>query len=68
MKNLTTLILAFVLVAVMLFAGVNGMMRGHSYGSFFVFLSLCTATGLAFDTTRFVKERIRKTNIRRFGR
>jgi hypothetical protein len=68
MKNLTTLILAFVLVGVMLYAGVNGILREHSYGPFFVFLAICTATGLALDVTRLVKQRIRKSNIRRFGR
>jgi hypothetical protein len=68
MKNLTTLALAFVLVGVMLYAGVNGIIREHSYGSFFVFLAICTATGLAFDVTRLVRQRIRKSNIRRFGR
>jgi hypothetical protein len=68
MKNLTTLALAFVLVGVMLYAGVNGLLRNHSYGSFLVFLSVCTATGLAFDTTRFVRERIKKSHIRKFGR
>jgi hypothetical protein len=68
MKNITTLILAYVLVGVMLFAGVNGLLHDHSYGPLFVFLAVCTATGLVFDTTRFVKERIRKANTRRFGR
>lgn len=68
MKNLTTLGLAFVLVGVMLYAGVNGIIRDHSYGPFFVFLAICTATGLAFDVTRVIKERIRKAQIRKFGR
>jgi hypothetical protein len=68
MKNLTTLILAFALVGVMLYAGVNGILRNHSYGPFFIFLAACTATGLAFDVTRMVKEHIRKANIRKFGR
>jgi hypothetical protein len=68
MKNLTTLALAFILVGVMLYAGVNGILREHSYGTFFVFLAICTATGLAFDVTRLVRKHIQKTNIRKFGR
>lgn len=68
MKNLTILGLALVLVAVMLFAGVNGIVRNHSYGPFFIFLAACTATGLSMDITRHIKERIRKSNIRKFGR
>jgi hypothetical protein len=68
MKNLTVLFLALVLVAVLLYAGVNGVIRNHSYGPFFIFLAACTATGLSFDITRFVKERLRKANIKKFGR
>lgn len=68
MKNLTTLFLAFVMVAVMFYAGVNGIIRDHSYGPLFIFLAICTATGLTFDVTRVIKERIRKANIRKFGR
>jgi hypothetical protein len=68
MKNLTTLALAFVLVGVMLYAGVNGILRDHSYGPFFIFLAVCTGMGLTFDVTRLIRERARKSNIRKFGR
>jgi hypothetical protein len=68
MKNLTVLGLALILVAVMLYAGVNGIMRDHAYGPFFIFLAACTATGLSLDITRMIKERIRKSNVRKFGR
>ena len=68
MKNLTVLILAFIMVAVMLYAGVNGVIRDHAYGPFFIFLAACTATGLAFDITKAIKDRIRKDNVRKFGR
>jgi hypothetical protein len=68
MKNFTVLGLAFLLVAVMLYAGVNGIMHDHSTGPFFIFLAVCTATGLSLDVTRLVKERIRKSNVRKFGR
>jgi|EndMetStandDraft_4_1072995.scaffolds.fasta_scaffold417562_2 hypothetical protein len=68
MKNLTALALAFVLVGVLLYAGINGVMRDHSYGSFFIFLGLCTATGLSLDVSKLVKERVRKANARKLGR
>jgi hypothetical protein len=68
MKNFTVVGLALILVAVMLCAGVNGVMRGHTYGPFFIFLAVCTATGLSLDITRLIKERIRKSNVRKFGR
>jgi hypothetical protein len=68
MKNFTVVGLALILVAVMLYAGVNGVMRDHAYGPFFIFLAACTATGLSLDITRLIKERIRKSNVRKFGR
>lgn len=68
MKNLTVLGLALVLVGVMLFAGVNGILRDHSYGPFFIFLAACTATGLSMDITRHIRERIKKSNLRKLGR
>jgi hypothetical protein len=68
MKNLTVFALALVLVSVMIFAGVDGIIRGHATGPFFIFLAACTATGLSLDVTRLVKERIRRSNARKFGR
>lgn len=68
MKNFTVLGLAIVLVGVMLYAGINGVMRDHSYGPFFIFLAACTATGLSLDITRVVKERLRRANARKLGR
>lgn len=68
MKNFSVLLLAMVLIGVMLFAGVNGVMRGHATGPFFIFLAVCTATGLSIDLHRFVKEKIRQSNSRKFGR
>jgi hypothetical protein len=68
MKNLTVFGLALVLVSVMIFAGVDGIIRGHATGPFFIFLAACTATGLSLDVTRLIKERIRRSNARKFGR
>jgi hypothetical protein len=68
MKNFAVLGLAIVLVGVMLFAGVNGVLRDHSYGPFFIFLAACTATGLSLDITKVVKERVRRANARKLGR
>jgi hypothetical protein len=68
MKNLTVFGLALVLVSIMIFAGVDGIIRGHATGPFFIFLAACTATGLSLDVTRLVKERIRRSNARKFGR
>lgn len=68
MKNLTVFTLCLALIGIMLFAGVNGISRGHATGPFFIFLAVCTATGLAFDLHRYIKERIRQSNARKFGR
>lgn len=68
MKNLTVLFLAIVLVAVLFYAGVNGITRGHSYGPFFIFLGIAAGTGLTIDFRRFMKERMRRANARKLGR
>ncbi|HEY0743366.1 MAG TPA: hypothetical protein VGD40_17985, partial [Chryseosolibacter sp.] len=68
MKNLTVFGLALLLVGVMIFAGVDGILRGHATGPFFLFLAACTATGLSLDVNRLIKERIRRSNARKFGR
>jgi hypothetical protein len=68
MKNFTVLGLAIVLVGVMLYAGINGLLRDHSYGPFLIFLAACTATGLSLDISRVVKERVRRANARKLGR
>jgi hypothetical protein len=68
MKNLTVFVLALTLVCVLFYAGVNGMLRGHATGPFFVFLGVCSAAGLAFDATKLVKDRLRKENAKKFGR
>ncbi len=65
MKNLSVLGLAFVLVGVMFFAGVNGMMREHAYGPFFIFLGICTAAGLSLDVSRLLREYVKRSNVRK---
>jgi hypothetical protein len=68
MKNLIVFVLALVLVSVMIFAGVDGIIRGHATGPFFIFLAACTATGLSLDVTRLLKERNRQRTARKLGR
>lgn len=67
MKNLTLLALAFLMVIVLLFAGVNGLLNDYSYGPFLTFVGGCTAIGLSIDVVNHVKLRIRKSNIRKLG-
>ena len=68
MKNLTVLGLVIVLVGVLLYAGVNGIQRDHSYGPLFIFLAVCTSVGFSLDVRNLVKERIRRSNAKKFGR
>jgi len=68
MKNLAVFALALILVCVLFYAGVNGTLRGHATGPFFIFLGVCSAAGLALDTTKLVKERLRRENSKKFGR
>jgi hypothetical protein len=68
MKNYTVMILAIILVIVLAYAGVDGILKDHATGPLFIFLALCSATGLTIDINRVVKERVRKNNIKKFGR
>jgi hypothetical protein len=68
MKNLTMLFLVVVLVVVLAYAGINGLMNDHATGPLFIFLAVCTATGLSLDINRLVRERVRRNNIKKFGR
>lgn len=68
MKNLTTLFLVVVLIVVLVYAGINGIINDHATGPLFIFLAICTTTGLTIDLNRFVKERVRRNNIKKFGR
>lgn len=64
-KRLTLIMLMIVLVAVLLFAGVNGIMNDHSSGPLFIFVGMCTAAGLSLDISKMIKDRIRKSNLRK---
>jgi hypothetical protein len=68
MKNLIILVLAIILVAVLFYAGFNGITRDHAYGPLFIFLGVCGGTGLTIDVRRLVKERVRRDNAKKFGR
>lgn len=68
MKNIIVFVLAVVLIGVLVYAGINGISRGHSTGPFFIFLALCASTGLAIDAQKLWKERTRQANARKFGR
>jgi hypothetical protein len=68
MKSLLVFFLAVVAVALMVYAGVNGILRDHASGPLFIFLAACCATGLSMDITTTVKQRIRRNNVKKFGR
>jgi hypothetical protein len=68
MKNLTVLLLAIVAVALMLYAGFDGLSKNHSYGPFIMFIGACTAVGVAIDVFKHIQVRIRKSNVRKLGR
>ena len=62
------LTLAIVAVIVMLYAGVDGMMRHYSYGPFVTFIGVCTALGVGIDLFNHIQLRLRKNNVRKLGR
>jgi hypothetical protein len=67
MKNILLFGLAVAAVMLMLFAGLQGILKDHSYGSFFTFIGAITTIGLGIDVVNHLKIRIRKSNIRKLG-
>lgn len=68
MKNFVLLTLALIAVIVLLYAGLNGLMKNHSYGFFFVFIGSLTTIGLGLDVVNHLKVHVRKSNVRKLGR
>jgi hypothetical protein len=67
MKNFLLFGLAVLAVMLMLFAGLQGILNDHSYGSVFTFIGAITTIGLGIDVVNHLKIRIRKSNIRKLG-
>jgi hypothetical protein len=67
MKKFLLFGLAVAAVMLMLFAGLQGIVNDHSYGSFFTFIGAITTIGLGIDVVNHLKIRIRKSNIRKLG-
>jgi hypothetical protein len=68
MKNFLVLTLALLALIVLLYAGLNGLMKNHSYGFFFTFIGAITTVGLGLDVVIHLKIHIRKNNVRKLGR
>ena len=68
MKNSFLLSLALVAVIVVLYAGVSGLIKNHSYGPFFTFVGGITTIGLGLDVVNHLRITVRKSNVRKLGR
>jgi hypothetical protein len=67
MRNFVLLSLALLAVMIMLYAGLQGLMKDHSYGFFFTFIGAITTIGLGIDVVNHLKIHIRKSNIKKLG-
>ena len=68
MKNFFLLFLALVGVIITLYAGLNGLMKDHNYGLFFLFIGAVTTIGLAIDVVNHLRIHVRRANVRKLGR
>lgn len=68
MKKSLVLILALAAVITLLYAGLNGLTRDHSYGTVFTFIGAITTVGLGMDVVNHLKIQVRKNNVRKLGR
>ena len=64
-KNFTVLTLMAILVGVLFYAGIDGLINDHSTGVLFLFVGLCTGAGLTLDIIKAIKEKARKSNLRK---
>lgn len=67
-KNLLLLSLALLAVVVLLYVGLNGLTRDHSYGIFFTFTGAVTTIGLGLDVVNHLRIYERKAAVRKLGR
>lgn len=68
MRNLLLLGLALLAVIAVLYAGLNGLMKNHTYGVFFTFVGGLTTIGLGMDVVNQLKIQVRKKEVRKLGR
>lgn len=68
MKNYLMFSLALLAVVIMLYAGLNGLIKHHSYGFFFTFVGGITTVGLGLDVVNHLKVQVRRANVRKLGR
>lgn len=68
MKSYLMFSLALLTVVALLYAGLNGMVKDHSYGFFFTFIGGITTVGLGLDVVNHLKIQVRKANVRKLGR
>lgn len=67
-RNFFLLSLALVAVIVMLYAGLNGLSKDHSYGFFLTFTGAVTTVGLGLDLVSQLRLHLRQSTIRKLGR
>jgi len=67
MKKFLLLSLALLGVIVLLYAGLNGLTKDHTYGFFFTFTGALTTIGLGIDVVNQLRIQERKNNIRKLG-
>jgi hypothetical protein len=67
MKHVLLFGLALMAVVVMLYAGLDGLLKQRPHGFFFTFTGAITTIGLGIDVVNHLKIRIRKDNVRKLG-
>lgn len=67
MKKIFIFLLALLAVIITLYAGLNGLMEDHAYGTFFTFVGAITTVGLGVDIVNHLKLEARKNTLRKLG-
>ena len=68
MRNFLLLGLTLLAIIAVLYAGLNGLMKNHTYGVFFTFVGGLTTVGLGMDVVNQLRIQVRKKEVRKLGR
>jgi len=66
-RTILVFMLSFTAIAVLLYMGIDGMLRNSPNGAFFTFIGAAAAIGFAIDVVLHVRARLRRNTLRKLG-
>lgn len=66
-RTIFVFMLSFTAIAVLLYMGIDGMLRNSPNGAFFTFIGAAAGIGFAIDVVLHIRSRIRRNTLRKLG-